>query len=188
MKFSIITPTLQRESLVACCRSLDEQTHKDWEHIVSIDGTTLNHELIGSLASNKRRFMAGGPYRNFGNGPRSIAWEYTTGDYVIYLDDDNYFSHPDALADIAFCLTAKPCDWAIFPILRFGQIMISADPGVCRTDSANMVIRREIAQWPNINDYTADGILAEQLKAKYPFEVFDKVKPIITVPVQSKGL
>ncbi len=190
MKFSIITPTLQRDSLVACCQSVDSQTYSDWKHIVFVDAERFNEERTDALENSQRVFLCyGRRHNNFGNKPRHLAWEYAEGEYVVYLDDDNTFFHPKALADVAASLdgAGRP-DWAIFPIMRFGQRFCSSTPGVCHTDSANMVIRREIARWPDINDYTADGILAAQLREKYPFVVFDSVAPIINVPVQGKGL
>lgn len=167
-RFSIITPTLNRPSLEACIESVKSQTFKDFEHIIEVDEPRTN---------------------NFGNTPRHRAWTRATGDYVLYLDDDNTLAHDRALSDIDICLmSCNEPDWAIFPIIRFGHRFFSDNPGVCHTDSANMVIRREIGQWPNRDEYTLDGIFAEQLKAKYAFATFPKCNPIITVPVQGKGL
>jgi len=192
MKFSIITPTIQRDSLLACCASINSQTHTDWQHIVVIDGGPSRHDLLDLVAdshpghTNRTLVHLGGRCNNFGNTPRFIGWKLAHGDYVIYLDDDNYFARNDALADIASRLESSP-DWAVFPILRFGQRFFSADPGCCHVDTANMVIRREIAQWPNREEYTLDGIFCEQLKAQHPYIAFPEVDPIIVVPVQGKG-
>lgn len=190
MRFSIITPTLQRPSLIKCCASVNEQVHQDWQHIVYVDDEDFDTHQIDSVRDKRREFCWDRcKYGNFGNGPRHWAWKETTGDYLIYLDDDNFFTHPRALSDIEICLmSCNEPDWAIFPIIRFGHRFFSDNPGVCHTDSANMVIKREIGQWPNRDEYTLDGIFAEQLKAKYAFATFPKCNPIITVPVQGKGL
>lgn len=166
------------------------QTHQDWEHVIFVDGEYIESEPFDSIKMENRVVRCDGKmYGNFGNTPRHKAWNHATGDYVIFLDDDNHFTHPQALSDIEICLmSCNEPDWAIFPIIRFGQRFFSDNPGVCHTDSANMVIRREIGQWPNRDEYTLDGIFAEQLKAKYAFATFPKCNPIITVPVQGKGL
>jgi glycosyltransferase involved in cell wall biosynthesis len=185
--FSILTPTLQRDSLWRCCVSVDNQTFTDWQHIIIVDGGPLDANLLNSV-THPHRMVLGLPLRyfNFGNTPRHIGWRLAKGDYCLYLDDDNYFTHDDALQEISQHLESHP-EWAVFPILRFGQRFFSSDPRNCHVDSANMVIRRDIAQWPNRDDYTADGILADELKTQYPVSAFPNVKPIITVPIQSKG-
>lgn len=168
MKFSIITASIDRPSLAACKESVAMQTYQDREHIIMLDLP---------------------PTGDFGNSARHQAWEQATGDYVIILDDDNFFARSDALSDVAACLMAENYpDWAIFPILRFGQRFCCLPPGNCRTDSANMVIKHEIAQWPNGLEYTMDGLFCEQLKAKFAYSAFPHISPIINVPVQGKGL
>lgn len=185
MKLSIITPTLCRPSLEACCRSVDQQTYQDWEHIIWED----REGDIASVSSDKRRHIfCSGPHRNFGNTPRYLAWGHTTGEYVLYLDDDNVLARKDALSDIARALKLERPVWALFPITLYGSRFFNGDsPGVTRTDSANIVARRDVAQWPNRSEYAADGMFAEYLASKYPFARFPEVAPIITVPVQSEG-
>lgn len=188
--FSLITPTLQRASLVRCCQSLDQQSFQSWEHLIFVDAERVNDEVDALGNDFQRHILCNNVrYGDFGNTPRRRAWRHATGTYVIYLDDDNYFSSPESLTNIASQLAqASLPPWAIFPILRFGSIFCDPSPGVCHTDSANMVIRWEYAEWPDRRDYTADGILAEQLVREQPgFRVFFDCPPIITVPIQSKG-
>lgn len=187
--FSIITPTLQRDSLLHCCLSVDTQTLQDWQHIVVVDSDFLDAKLLNAVHHpNRQIIFLGKRYGNFGNTPRHIGWRLASNDYVIYLDDDNYFSRPDALADISRSLDEPRPDWAVFPIWRFGQRFFSDDPRCCHVDTANMVIGREIARWPMREEYTLDGIFCDSLKECYPYRAFPEIAPIITVPVMSKGL
>ena len=188
--YSVITPTLQRDSLIQCCRSVEEQSLIHWQHIVVIDGGPFNPDLMDAIAHPQRRFIHL-PKRsnNFGNHPRHEGWKLAVSDYVLYLDDDNFFAHKNALRDIDNSLAdASDPHWAVFPILRFGQRFFSNDPRCCHVDTGNMVIQREIAQWPDRDEYTLDGIFCEELKAKYSYVAFPDVEPIIVVPVQGKGL
>ena len=188
MNFSVITPTLQRNSLIRCCESVHAQTHTGWEHIVVVDGGPLRADLLNSIAGPKRTVIClGESRRNFGNTPRHIGWKLVEGDYSIYLDDDNYFAHDEALADIARSLDEARPDLAVFPILRFGDRFFSGDPRCCHVDTANMVIRRVIAQWPNRDEYAADGNFCEELRTKYSHVAFPEISPIIVVPEQGKG-
>lgn len=191
--FTIITATLQRDSLLRCCTSVDTQLDfiagNIWQHIVIVDGGLLDSQMMNAISHpNRQIIFLGKRSGNFGNTPRHIGWKLATGDYVIYLDDDNHFARPDALADISrvLDLCQRP-DWAVFPILRFGQPFFSDNPRCCHVDTANMVVRREIGQWPNRDEYTLDGIFCESLKERYPYTAFPEIAPIITVPVMSKG-
>jgi hypothetical protein len=190
--FSIITATVQRDSLMGCCLSVDTQLDFTaggiWQHIVVVDGGFLNSELLNAVRHPNRTIIClGARCQNFGNTPRHIGWRLAYKDYVIYLDDDNYFTRPDALADISRVLDNPRPDWAVFPILRFGSIFFSDDPRCCHVDTANMVIRREIGQWPNRDEYTLDGIFCDSLKESFPYIAFPEVSPIITVPMMSRG-
>ena len=91
MMFSIITPTLQRESLIRCCQSVDLQTFKDYEHIVWIDSDEINCELFKSIQDDKRFiYSSKRKHGHYGNHARNCAWKAAKGNYVIWLDDDNW--------------------------------------------------------------------------------------------------
>lgn len=190
MKFSIITPTLQRDSLRRCVESVVTQSHQDREHIIAIDSDTLNARLLeGCFYPRQTWVVMGGHTGNYGNQARCKACDVATGDYFVWLDDDNALYHPEALADIAASLeSANSPDWAIFPIHRHGRPFFYDPPGMCYVDSANMVVKRTIGRWPDIEAREADGVLAERLKAEYPYVSFPDVKPIITMEVSSNGI
>jgi glycosyltransferase involved in cell wall biosynthesis len=80
---SVLTPTLDRpEFLVRAMRSVDRQTHSDWEHIVYNVGGPL------SLPTNpRRRYFEGekkGPAADF-----QAALDRATGDLIVPLADDD---------------------------------------------------------------------------------------------------
>lgn len=187
MKFSIITPTIQRDSLRRCCASVDRQSYSEWEHIVMVDDNVLDRNLLSSLRHQNRSFgMSMKRHANFGNTPRHNAWRRATGDWVIYLDDDNYLADDHVLGDLAVTLSTVPY-WAVFPIRRHDHLFFNDPPGNCAVDTANMVIRREIAQWPEGTDYTMDGLFCEELRAKYPYTAFPQMRPIIVVEASNHG-
>ncbi len=189
-KFSIITPSLQRQSLVQCCDSVNSQILTDgWEHIVMVDCEEANYNLWDKIEHFERKILwCVEPHKNFGNTCRHNAWEFAMGTYVIYLDDDNHLAHPRALESIASALeSAGSPSVAIFPILRHGRRFFNDPPGLCQTDTANFVLRREIAQWPDGPEYTMDGIFIERLRDQYGYVSFPDVDPIVVVPVSSEG-
>lgn len=186
MKFSIITPSLSRESLKRCCESVDSQSYDSWEHLIAFDGIP-NYPL--NYGDVKRRFLSFRETRKWGNYQRRAAWKYATGEYIWHVDDDNRIAHPDALKEMAqhLELAGNPA-WALFPISRHGSIFLMEPPGMCRTDTMNMVIKREFAQWPETEAREADGMLADQLIASHPYVAFPDCTAIGIMEHSSNGI
>ena len=186
MRFSIITPTLQRESLTRCVQSVMSQTHEDFELLLQLDGPYAEPENRIWIHPDH---CCGTRHNNFGNTCRHLAWARATGDYIIHLDDDNYFADHRILADIDFALeqAGRP-DVACFPIFRHGRNFFDPNPRSCHADTANMVVKREYAQWPDRPEYTADGFWIDALRANpsLTFESFGQFRPIIVM--ESSGL
>lgn len=189
MKFSIITPTIQRESLVKCCESVSTQNWIEWEHLIVVDSQDFNGSLFHRIPYDPRRelWKCSIPHNNFGNTCRHQAWEKTTGDYILYLDDDNWLADPDVLKDIAAKLSEMVGMWALFPILRHGSRFFHDPPRCCFVDTANAVVSRKIGRWPDRNEYTLDGIWVEELVSKYPYQAFPDFRPIVVMPKSSEG-
>jgi len=188
--FSIVTPTIQRESLFQCCQSVDRQTYKHWQHIVRMDRDILKIEVVKTIAHEQRLIThCDVEHRNFGNTCRHQAWKQAIGDFVLYLDDDNYFSDERILEDMACELESLDSEirWALFPIFRHGQHFFYDPPGCCYVDTANMVMRRDVAQWPDRNEYTLDGIFCEELRSKYQYRAFPHFRPIVVMSASNRG-
>lgn len=186
--FSIVTPSIQRESLARCCSSVDSQD-TEWEQIVMVDSQPANYELLDRISHAGRRvFHCPSPHHNYGNTCRHEAWQYATGDYILHLDDDNLLADQHVLRDIATAIEdAGFPEIAVFPIERHGQWFYSVPPRLCHTDTANLVVKREIARWPDIPDYTADGIWAERLVVDHGYTGFQYFRPIVVMPFSSEG-
>ena len=151
-------------------------------------GIPISNEMLDVIRDHKRRIIDfPTPHKNYGNTCRHEAWKQAKGKWVIFLDDDNVMAHGQALQDIATALWNIEEKWAIFPIMRHGRRFFYDPPGCCYVDTANMVIRREIGQWPDGPEYTMDGIFCDQLKAKYPYAAFPDVKPIIVMEKSNEG-
>jgi glycosyltransferase involved in cell wall biosynthesis len=188
MRFSIISPTLQRESLVACCESVNSQSHRNWQHLVIADVEALDLDLMARIRHPQRIILkCPYPHRNWANTCRHNAWEYANGDYVVHLDDDNTLADPHILRDMDDALDFCAPAFAVFPILRHASIFYSHPPRICHVDTGNLVLRRDIGRWPDIPDATSDGILAERLHAQYGSLGFRLFRPIIIMPKSNVG-
>lgn len=91
-KVSIITPSYNSENYIeATIRSVQSQTHQNWEMIIvddcSSDGTC---QLVERIAGEDSRVVLLRQENNGGAGPaRNRALEYATGRYIAYLDADD---------------------------------------------------------------------------------------------------
>lgn len=100
MKFSIITPTYRRaELLTRAVRSVQAQTHSNWEMIIINDspGDASYAAFASSINDPRIRYVEN--ERNRGvNFSRNCALDSISAasEWVIFLDDDDYLS-PDAL-------------------------------------------------------------------------------------------
>lgn len=198
MRYSIITPSLIRPSLRKTCESIDRQTNRDFEHIVMIDIPLIlypeKRELIESLQHSQRRFFrCGRAHKDYGNTCRYNAWAKATGDYILYLDDDDVYTD-DRVLETLECVTAP---WATFPTMRWGSFYSVDPPGWNKTGSGMFMHKREIGRYPCMEHhdehkkfiekvrplhpnmqyrdrlYAADGLLAEWLKDRYPYQRVD---------------
>ncbi len=190
--FSIITPTLERSSLVQCCESVNVQMFEKWEHIVVADVDQEHYSIWDQWEiRDQRRLCLRSPRvtHQWGNFQRHLAWEWATGEYLLYLDDDNVMAHPTALQEIHEALVSDGLpDWALFPIHRHGSKFLLLPPGLCMTDTANIVVKREIGRWPNIEAREADGHMVEQLKANFAYSAFPNLTPIVVMERSSNGV
>ena len=200
MRYTIITPTLCRESLLKTCESIDQQTDGDWEHLISVDVPLIVNktarDLVDRIPKDQRRHIhrCGMAHRNFGNACRAAMWEKASGDYCYFLDDDNYLADRDVLSR----LRAVTGEWAIVPILRHGVVFYNDPPEFSKLDTANMLIRAQHARWPNIPAgdlvtgmnpaYPADWKLAERLlQQKIPYQAFPEMRPVAVMEKANWG-
>ncbi|MDW8418620.1 MAG: glycosyltransferase family 2 protein [Chitinophagales bacterium] len=101
MKFSIVLPTYNRADMISTAiQSVLNQTYDKWELIIMDDGSTDNtHEIVSKyLHDNRIQYI----YQQ--NTERSTARnngiKRATGDYVCFLDSDDYYT-PDRLMALA---------------------------------------------------------------------------------------
>ena len=187
MRYTVITPTLCRESLIRACESLDAQTNGDWQHLISVDVPLVvdarARSVIDRVKKDPRRqiIRCGKQHRNFGNTCRHNLQALAQGDYLLYLDDDNAYANSRVLET----LQSVTKDWAIFPMLRVGVRWLVEPPGYCKTDAGQIMHRRGLVRWPDNAKYAADGAMVEAL-LKFPYEVVP-CEPLLIYEQASKG-
>ena len=173
-KFSIIMSSLlsiykdcaeQRErKFVRAVKSVLAQTFDNYELIIIADGCEKTTQLyikhfstftnIKCLQINKQRYLAG--------KVRQIGIENAKGDYIIYLDTDDYFGE-NHLSFINAQI--KNLDWCYFnDIINSTPIKIKnvvLDMGLSGTSS--ICHKRGLGNWNNLDGYTHDMRFIETL-------------------------
>lgn len=95
IKFSIILPVYNDEKhLEKAIISVIEQNYSNWELIIVNDGSTDNTESIcGKYEQLYYQIHCFSKANGGVSAARNFALERVTGDYVIFLDSDDYLEH-----------------------------------------------------------------------------------------------
>ena len=98
MKVSLIIPVYNVENyLDRCLKSVEQQTCKDAEVIIINDGSTDNsYKIIDEYVARNSNFITYKIENSGLGGARNYGLTKATGDYVIFLDSDDYIA-PDCL-------------------------------------------------------------------------------------------
>lgn len=119
IKFSILIPVYNVEKYIErCIDSIKSQSYDNYEVIMVDDGTKDQSGVICDIyAKGDSRVKV----IHQDNGglmyARRIALKYVKGDYVIFLDSDDYLK-PDALATIYKAINKYNCDCVIYGMER----------------------------------------------------------------------
>jgi glycosyltransferase involved in cell wall biosynthesis len=189
--FSIITPTIGRTSLFKTCLTINEQTCTDWEHLVIYDGPKQDLPIFKQIAHPQRKILyTGQTYNDYGHSVRHYAWDHTTYDNLMYIDDDDYY-HPTCLATLQPFLTTE-IEFIFFPALRMNRRFMHEPPALSRTVSCQYVHRKydpnhEPIRFPP-GPHGEDGRWIEKMCAKYRRMTIHSSEPLVFVPYVSNGV
>ena len=92
MKFSIVVPVYNVERYIdRCLNSIIEQTYKDFEVIIVNDETPDNSQnIIDKYTKKDSRFKSYSKKNGGLSDARNFGVKYTTGDYLLFIDSDDY--------------------------------------------------------------------------------------------------
>lgn len=134
MRFSIIIPAYNSEQyIVNALESVKKQSFKDYELIVICDSCKDNTQALA------KKYKARTKCVNFHNDglSRSLGLDIARGEYVLFMDDDDWFLHEFVLEQIDEKLKSEPdvdvlCFSFIFkgvcyasPLLNQGELWTS---------------------------------------------------------------
>lgn len=103
IKVSIVLPTYnRRDQICRAIRSVFEQTHAGWELILVDDGSTDDTEQVIEPFLNDRRVKYLKKINGGVSSARNLGLTAATGQYIFYLDSDNYWQVDHLRFMIAF--------------------------------------------------------------------------------------
>jgi len=143
MKVSVITATTGGVRLADCIESVRNQTYKNIEHYVIVDGSDRweqTSEILNAMEfpNGNNEFVIVLPHAtglNRFNGHRIYGGFsfLTNGDYIAWLDDDNEFT-PNHIESLVKITQEKQLDWAY----SLRQIVDSKGEFICNDDCENL--------------------------------------------------
>ena len=156
MKVSVITATTGNARLADCIESVRNQTYKNIEHVVVVDGRSRWEsvsEILDALefpnGSNEHVIVLPHPTGlNRFNGHRIYGGFsfLASGDYIAWVDDDNEFT-PNHIESLVRITEEKKLDWAY----SLRQIVDSEGKFICNDDCENLGKYKSV-----INDHFVD--------------------------------
>jgi hypothetical protein len=143
MKVSVITPTTGNRFLADCIESVRNQTYKNVEHIVVVDGRDRwdnSKEILDAcqFGSGYNEHLIVLPYatgtdRYNGHRVYGGTTYFANGDYHLWLDDDNVLE-PNHVESLVNLVTEKKLHWAY----TFRKIIDSEGKVLCLDDCESL--------------------------------------------------
>lgn len=118
-KFSVIIPIYKVEQyLKECIDSVLRQTYSNYEIILVDDGSPDFCPAICDEYANKFEFIKVLHKKNGGlSDARNAGLDFATGEYIIFLDSDDYWEEKDFLKKVNSFIISKSCSEQIDIIL-----------------------------------------------------------------------
>ena len=116
MKFSVIVPVYKAEGyLEQCVESVLQQTYTDFELILVDDGSPDRcPEMCDELAEKDSRIKVLHKENGGASSARNAGLDIASGEYIMFLDSDDYWNDRGALSKLNFSIVPLNPDVAVF--------------------------------------------------------------------------
>lgn len=148
MKFSIILPNYNSEKYIRrCIESVLNQTYKNFELIIVDDVSTDNSpNIIREYCNDPRVKFIELTEKRFNGGTRNFGIDLASGDYILFLDCDDYISNNNVLLDLATFINQNNVD-----LIRLSYIAnknkVKAKVSIREKDLPQLVNSVFVAPW-----------------------------------------
>lgn len=166
-KVTIITPTCKCIKLLyEAINSVKKQSYNNWEHIVVSDGYCKHKEkMISKINDSRIIYKYTFPLHVMGNYQRNYGLKYATGEYVLYLDDDNVIFE-DCLLSMLSGFDSPDIGYVTAPIIYGEKLMEPRYPfEFAKIDLLNYMVKRELVEkvWGQNRHACADFYLIQNI-------------------------
>ncbi|WP_051635293.1 glycosyltransferase family 2 protein [Selenomonas sp. ND2010] len=198
MMFSIIVPVYNVAGyLQQCVSSIEQQEYKNYEIILVDDGSTDNSSGICDMLKEKNSAIKVIHKKNGGlSDARNIGTKQAVGEYVIYLDSDDYWNDNTFLKKIYSLLCKHRSDLVVFgykkvlgnkDVLKYvphsksetvEELVVAGEFNICAWDK---VVKREVLEKNNI--YFRKDVYSEDMEwCALLFKAVKKVSVLSETP------
>lgn len=123
MRFSVIIPVYNaRDTLGKCLSSIAMQNFSDYQVLIVNDGSGDESLAVAAeFAARDERFRV---YSIDHHGPgaaRNAGLTHAEGDYVLYMDADDYWVCPDLLQELADRIGTEPADVYMYQMAKITE-------------------------------------------------------------------
>jgi glycosyltransferase involved in cell wall biosynthesis len=163
--FSVIIPTSGRWALKRTLRSIRRQDRGDIQVIVVSDGTQPVAEAITAAEARKwtaLMYVSGPETRSWGNAQRMEGMRRATGDYLLFIDDDDVYRR-GAFRHIRRATRHHPGRILIFRMKQFDTVLWDEPQlEVGKVGSPQMVV-------PNVADKLGSWMANDRYASDFDF-------------------
>lgn len=116
MMFSIVIPNYNSEKWIEkCLNSVLNQSYKNFELIIVDDVSTDNSVEIIKTYNDPRIKLIELKEKRYNGGTRNVGVENSKGNYLLFLDCDDWFYSRDCLKEIVRVIDTNPVDLIRLP-------------------------------------------------------------------------
>ena len=116
MRFSIVIPNYNSEKYIErLFDSIKSQTCKDYEVIIVDDLSTDNSPEIIKKLKEPNWYFGVNDHKRYNGGTRNVGVELAQGDYILFIDCDDYIYKTNALETLAKIIDEKHPDLIRLP-------------------------------------------------------------------------
>jgi glycosyltransferase involved in cell wall biosynthesis len=123
-KISIVIPMYNAGHLIEeCLTSIANQTYRNYEVFIIDDGSSDNSpELVSNFSKSNQNFNYVLIKNGGANNARNVGLNYCTGDYVIFVDQDDFFTSKNVFQELIEIFKNLPeTDFIIYKYVEYFQ-------------------------------------------------------------------